>query len=81
MWCFRRDQAMFTQHIIPTASSEPAKVQFVLPTATARSSRSMALLDMHRRPSPLRAQQRHPHRVSAPTLPWTVRHSGLVERQ
>src|SRR5437899_12289282 len=32
-------------------SSEPAKVQFLLPTATARSSRSAALFDMHRRPS------------------------------
>lgn len=35
----------------PAALIEPAKVQFLLPTATARSSRSAALFDMHRRPS------------------------------
>lgn len=32
-------------------SSDPAKVQFLRPTATARTSRSAALLDMQRRPS------------------------------
>jgi hypothetical protein len=32
-------------------SSGPAKVQFFLPTATARSSRSAALFDMQSRPS------------------------------
>jgi hypothetical protein len=31
-------------------SSEPVKVQFFHPTVIARSSRSAALLDMHRRP-------------------------------
>jgi len=34
------------------AMSEPAKVQFLRPTATQRTARSAALLDMHRRPSP-----------------------------
>src|SRR6202012_1764869 len=32
-------------------SSDPAKVQFFLPMATARSSRSAALFDMQSRPS------------------------------
>lgn len=35
----------------PAVLTEPAKVQFLLPTATVRNSRSAALFDMHRPPS------------------------------